>query len=416
MRNVLFLGVWIFLCSSSECFARKLWESTSDSGNSIAIASAFKGTFLQSTSSLQPSDSGTSSIAFGRFRAEPVVRLGRFVLDAAYDNQWTADNNRISILNVLPNTSPEVLRVRQVGGNIFRNRYGLDYNELDRFFVAYQNESSKVVAGRQTIGWGRGTIFSAVDVFSPFSPFQFDREWKRGIDAICAEQKVSEQGSVDLFYAGSRNGNDSSYGGRLRGAQDRFDYEILVAKRAQDKMWAITSSAPFLGSELHGEFALFHTPGDFPSKSFFQNSQLVPKAVLGVSNNFSIGNGITASVEYHYSGFGASSAAELNQWLLIPSYRNRLARGDTQIIGNQAIALSFSYIFNEKWQSSLQNLTSLMDSSGVLAPSFTWDFLENASLLATASIPYGAEPTGSQLNSQFGSSTKVFIVQFRVYD
>ena len=41
--------------------------------------------------------------------------------------------------------------------------------------------------GRQAIGWGRGVLFGAVDLFSPFTPLEADREWRRGVDAVRAD-------------------------------------------------------------------------------------------------------------------------------------------------------------------------------------------------------------------------------------
>ena len=416
MKSLICLIVAVFLSIGANSFARTLWEDPIDANDTVSIHSTLNGTFLQSTSALQPSDSGNSSIGFGRLRVEPMYRVGDFVFDGAYDNQLIEDNQPVSSLSLLPNTSPVAFRINQVGGTVFKNNDSFDYNELDRLFVTYQKEGTQITFGRQAIGWGRGTSFSAVDIFLPFTPFQFDREWKRGVDAILAEEKISEHVSAELVYAASPDWDGSALGGRFRGAFDKFDYELLVAKRAQDTMWAMTSSAPVAGAEVHAEFAVFDTPGDFPSAEFLGRSNLVPKSVLGVSNNFAVGNGITTSLEYHYSGFGASSAREFNEWIKIPSYQSRITRGDTQIYGNQALALSLGYLFNEKWQAGVENIFSLIDSSGACVPSVTWDFSDNSSFIATAFLPYGAAPSDYQLNSQFGSSAQIFIVQLRLYD
>lgn len=382
----------------------------------MKVNSALKSTFLQTTQPLSPLDSSSSSIGFGRLRVEPVYRVSHFVFDAAYDNQLTGDSGSLTGLDVLPSTSPAAFRYRQLGGTIFQNSHGQDFNELDRIFAAYQKDNLQVTVGRQAIGWGRGTVFSAVDVFSPFTPFQFDREWKRGVDAINVEEKLNESSSLQLIYASGLTWESSALGGRLRGAFDKFDYELLVAKRAADTMWAVTSSSPLAGAEIHSELGIFRTPGDFPSRRFLGSQNLVPKAVLGMSNVFQMGNGLTASLEYHYSGFGAVSAGEFNQWIRLSAYQARVARGDTQIYGSQALAASLAYTFNERWSSNLESISSLIDSSGAVIPAVTWDLSDNSSLLATALFAYGAAPSGTQLNSQFGARGQVFILQWRLYD
>ena len=63
--------------------------------------------------------------------------------------------------------------------------------EIDRGLVALHREWGDVTVGRKAIGLGRGVLFGAVDVFSPFSPLEVDREWRRGVDALRAEYGLS---------------------------------------------------------------------------------------------------------------------------------------------------------------------------------------------------------------------------------
>ena len=412
------LPVFLFFlfCAVDSIQARTLWENGTDSGDTFALNSAFKGAALQTNGPLMPADSEAISLFFGRIRIEPLVHIGSLVLDAAYDNQLIEESQPVSSFAVLPNTLPAPYRIKQIGGTVFQSGTGKDYQELDRLFAAYREESFQVTLGRQAIGWGRATTFSAVDIFSPFTPFEFDREWKRGADALRIEEKLSAETSGEIILAAGPDWDDSELGGRFRGETGRFDFEALAAKRARDSMWAGTTSAFLAGAEVHLEFALFHTPDDFPSEGFFGNRAWIPKGVAGISNNFQIGNGVASSFEYHYSGFGASSAAEFNQWVQIPSYQNRISRGDTQIEGNQASVLTFDYTVNESWEVALEALQSLIDRSGAFIPNVTWTLSDRTSVLATALIAYGAGPTGTRINSQFGSAAQLFIAQWRFYD
>src|SRR5512133_623964 len=66
-------------------------------------------------------------------------------------------------------------------------------HELDRASVAWRAGRSEVTVGRQAIGWGRGALFGAVDLFAPFSPLEADRAWPRGVDALRADVRLGER-------------------------------------------------------------------------------------------------------------------------------------------------------------------------------------------------------------------------------
>jgi hypothetical protein len=291
-----------------------------------------------------------------------------------------------------------------------------DYQQLDRATAAFRRGRLAVTVGRQAIGWGRGVLFSAVDIFAPFTPLQIDQEWRDGVDAASLDWKLADAWSVSAVSAWGPTWSSSALGGRIRGYFGPVDAEILVAKRAQDTMYGLTSSAAIGDAEAHGELAIFQTPGDIPSSGVLGNATLVPKAVLGASKNFQVGSGLKVTLEYHYSGFGAATPSALAPLLANPAFLARLARGDTQIAGAQALGWSSSYTFDIRWSATLTLLQSLIDDSGVIAPSATWDISDNASLLASIFIAYGRSPSNGSLQSQFGAVPPTAILQLRLYD
>jgi len=210
--------------------------------------------------------------------------------------------------------------------------------------------------------------------------------------------------------------DQSALGVRLRGYAGPIDAELVFAKRVTDYMYGVTSSAAIGDFEMHGEFAVFQTPGDVPSPGLFGNPSLVPKAVLGISNNFNIGTGLKVLMEYHYSGFGASDPKLLSSLLATPSYSKRIQRGDTQILGRQVVAVQAAYRFNERWNGSFEVLQSLTDTSGVLLPSLSWDFSERMSLQGALFYGYGTPPRMGVPQSQFGGVPPTFILRMSFYD
>jgi hypothetical protein len=386
LRSIL---VILILAVSSTASARDLW--TGDTGDSsLKFNTALVGMGLVSAPSPHPlpGEGGATGSLFGEMRFDAIFRINREIqLDVAYDNRLTWSSGTSSgISAALPSNAPGPYRIWQLGGVTVQTSKFVDYNELDRASFVYQTGKTNLTIGRQAVGWGRGTIFSAVDIFAPFTPLEINREWRRGVDAARADIKISDTASVDMVTAWGPSWDQSALGIRLRGFWGPVDAELLFAKRATDYMYGVTSSAAIGDFEAHGEFAVFQTPGDVPSPGLFGDHSMVPKAVLGLSNNFDIGAGLKILLEYHYSGFGASDPKQLPARLATPAFSNRVQRGDTQILGRQALALQAAYTFNERWSATFEVLQSLTDLSGVLLPSVSWDFTEKMSQIGRAHV------------------------------
>ena len=410
-----------FLWRVQAACARDLW--TSQDGDetdesTLKLSSALKVTGLGSAASSDPalSSRGVTGTGLLRLRLEPTYQTHFWKFDIAYDNQlYYGAVSGLAATYALPATSAIPFRLTQISSTAQSGNL-METQQLDRAFASYKTKSFEVTLGRQAIGWGRGTMFSAVDIFAPFSPLQIDQEWRPGVDALSGDYKITDTSSIQLVAAGGPSWRQSALGGRLRGFLGPVDAELVIAKRAQDTMYGVVSSAALGGVEVHGELALFQTPGDTPSTGIFGSPSLIPKAVLGVSDNLQLGNGLKVALEYHYSGFGAATASALSPLLGNPAFRARLIQGDTQILGDQVLGLNASYTFDQKWSAALTLLQSLIDTSGIVAPSAEWDFSESASLAGTVFLAYGAPTSGGGLQSQYGAIPPTLILQLRVYD
>jgi len=289
------------------------------------------------------------------------------------------------------------------------------YHELDRAYLALHPDWGEVTVGRQAIGLGRGALFSAVDVFAPFSPLDFDREWRRGVDAVRAEYRLSDTSSAEILGVFGRDRDGSALLARIRGYLGEVDGELIVGKRAEDVMYAGVVSAAVGDAEVHLEGALFDTREPQPHRGLFGSSRLVGKAVLGSSYTFDVGNGLTLLGEYHYCGFGVRDLRDAMVRLADPVFQERLLRGDTQILGRHAVVMSLTYPFNDDWTGSLMVLQGPRDGSGLVAPSVDWRMSDHASLRMTAYLPWGAKPSGGVLKSEYGGTPYSLFMQLTLY-
>jgi hypothetical protein len=358
-----------------------------------------------------------SATSFWRVRVEPQVRHGAWLTAAAaYEQRLRVFSSEAGVagLGVLPPDTPAPYRLSQLDWQIGRSPNYSWRQEIDRLYVSLHSRRADVTLGRQAVGWGRGVLFGAVDLFSPFTPFEADREWRRGIDAVRADVKLADRVSIDTVAAFGEDLDNSAFATRLRGYAGRVDLEVVGGWRARDVLGGVTSSAAIGGAEIHGEFAVFHAPEPLPAGGP-DNGRIALKAVAGGSYRIPLGKGLLLEAEYHYSGFGATQPEDILPLLANPAFLKRYLRGDTQILERQALAAIGSYEFSPELAVAGQWVHSPIDGSGVVAPSATVTFSDRLSLLTTAYLPYGRPPDGLTLYSEYGVSPVSAFVQLRAY-
>jgi hypothetical protein len=326
---------------------------------------------------------------------------------------FTSTSNVVGA-NVLPSGSNAPFRIRQLDWRLASSSSAEWRAEVDRAAVHVHLSRADLTFGRQAIGWGRGVLFGAVDLFAPFTPLEADREWRRGVDAARADVKLGDRVSLDTVAAFGDGLSRSIFAARLRGYAGKADVEILGGYRARDLFGGMTSSAAVGNIELHGELAVFRSNAVRGSIEF-ANRRSIVKAVAGGSYRLPIGNGVLLYGEYHYSGFGAPSADQIVLRLRDPEFQERYLRGDTQILGRHTVAVLASYEIAPELAVSGEWLQSPVDGSGVVAPSTTWTLGDRWSIVLSGYLPYGGKPAGMIVASEFGASPIAVLAQIRMY-
>jgi hypothetical protein len=356
-----------------------------------------------------------TATGFWRFRLEPAVHITDEVnVEVAVEQRLRVFSSEAGAGGVLPAEAAAPFRLRQLDWQLASPVNAEWRIEVDRAAVHARAGNVNLTVGRQAIGWGRGALFGAVDLFSPFTPLEADREWRRGVDAVRGDIKLADRVSVDAVGAFGTDVDHSVVAARLRGYAGKADVELVGGRRARDAFAGATMSAAVGDAELHGELAMFRTPA-VPGSPNFGSDRSIVKAVAGGSYRVPVGNGVLAYVEYHYSGFGAQSADAIVPLLADPAFQERYLRGDTQILGRHAIAVLGSYEVSPELSYALEWLQSPVDGSGVVVPSATLTFGDHVSVGLNGYVPYGRQPVGAAFGSVFGASPLAAFVQLRVY-
>ena len=354
---------------------------------------------------------------FWRARVEPTVRLGASAsFELAYEQRARAFSSAASLAGagVLPPESAAPYRAVQLDGSLASSSHGSWRHEIDRAALHARLPHADVTIGRQAIGWGRGIAFGAVDLFSPFAPLEVDREWRRGVDAIRIESRLTERLSADVVAAFGSSRDESAFAGRVRGYAGRADLEVVGGRRAGDSFVGITSSSAVAGAELHGELAAFRTPAAAGSAAF-GSARTIIKAVAGGSYQLAVGSGLLVDVEYHYSGFGAVTSNDLTSMLQDPAFVVRYLRADTQLIGRHGVAVLASYEVSPLAGVTVEWVLSPRDGSGVVMPSLALTFNDRWSMTVTGHAAYGTAPAGTRLRSEYGASPSALLLQARYF-
>ena len=347
-----------------------------------------------------------------RLRVEPEIRTsGNTTFSLAYEQRLRYTSTPmvgIAAIGILPSELATPFRIEPLVWRVSESANGGWRHEIDRANARVHLRRADLTVGRQAIGWGRGVMFTSVDLFAPFSPLEVDREWRSGVDAVRADIKLTDRSSIDLVGAFGNTLDRSAFAARARGYAGTIDVEVAGGRRGQDLFGGVTSSAAVGDAEVHGEAAAFRVPSGM-------DHEVVWKVVVGGSYRVPIGAGILAYAEYHYSGFGADHPEEIPALLTTPAFVGRFIRGDMQILSRHAVGVTGSYEASPEITYSGQWLHNPADQSGIVAPSLTYTFNDAVSLLGSLYVPYGRPPDDGVLRSEYGATPLSGLLQLRWY-
>jgi len=299
---------------------------------------------------------------------------------------------------------------------------------LDRCNVELTFPKGDLTAGRQAITFGKAYFWNPLDIFLPFDPRQFDRDYKAGVDGLRVDIPLGSFTGINLIGVAGRE-LDSSGKFTDDGTLNASWYGAAVLGRGFTTLrgWdlAIQGGKIYGGYQLGGGLVGEIGPVEARAEaSYFwaRDSDSLPLPLQGdlVEDSFTgvVGfghrfvNTFTVEIEYFYNGAGDSN--DLNAALL------RFGTGSTLQLSEHLLGFLVSYEFLPIITGQIITLYSLDNPSTQVQPILTWAPSDNTEVLVGASVNSGerpkTRPSGEvQLRSEFGTFPDFYFIQFKLY-
>ena len=301
---------------------------------------------------------------------------------------------------------------------------------FDRYNTKFTLSQADFTIGRQAITFGKAYFWNPLDVFLPFDPRQFDRDYKAGVDAARLDISLGDFSGVNLIGALGRE-IDSS-GGFISDDRtlDASWYGSSVLSRMFTNKWewdwALQGGKIYGGYQLgggtvgeigpvevRGEAAYYIVDGTrkLPASLGGDLVEDHLTAVVGLGHRFD--NSLNLEGEYLYNGAG-----ERGENLDIALAR--FASGNSLHMSRHLMGLMGSYEIYPILTGQLAWIFSFDDTSSQIQPGLSWSVSDEADLLAGASINIGEHPRGDsaiapEIKSEFGTFPDVYYLELKVY-
>jgi len=174
-----------------------------------------------------------------------------------------------------------------------------------------------ITVGRQAISFGKAYFWNPLDIFSPFSATQFDRDYKNGVDAFKIDIPITDNGGFTLVASGSHKDAapnksrwySSAVIGRLDWTIANWDLSLQGGKKFGGYQVGAASSGELFEIPLRLEAAYFEPDKD-------DDFERYASVVVGTGYRFE--NSLSIEIEYFYNA-GANA-------IPIATARERLAQ------------------------------------------------------------------------------------------
>jgi hypothetical protein len=258
-------------------------------------------------------------------------------------------------------------------------------SRFDRLFYRYQKENLDFKLGRQAFSFGNGLAFSVLDVFNPFSPVAFDREYKIGEDIASISYQITSNLNLLLLGVGRRNDQNSitadasSYGAFLNFEGEGIGFSGVISKHIGQTFLGAGFSKEISGAVARLDFSHFGVEEAESTQDFLIN---IDKGfVIFDTNTYFF-------IEYYRSGLGRSK----NSYSSISgTLAERLSRGEIYTLGKNYAAFGGKIEFSDRVNFINALIFNLDDYSSLIRPYVEIEPNDDSRLRFGVILPTGSQ-------------------------
>ena len=273
---------------------------------------------------------------------------------------------------------------------------------IDRANITLRFPRCDLTVGRQAISLGTTYFWNPNDLLTSFSPYEFDRDYKAGVDGAKADLALGEFSGISLIYGAGKQFrlNESALLVRTFTNVRDFDLAMMAGRFREDGfVGADFSGEVGPGIGVRGELSFFAAESD---DDFLQ-------VVIGSEYRFK--NNFYINAEYYYNGFGTSHTHRYVSKLS----SDRIAEGDLYNISRHYLGILGSYEVTPLLIASLATIINLVDHSVLIMPTVIYSLSDNTEFVAGMVIGEGKEPRRYRPKSEFGTYPDFTFVEIKYY-
>jgi hypothetical protein len=273
---------------------------------------------------------------------------------------------------------------------------------IDRANITMRFPRWDLTVGRQALSLGTTYFWNPIDLLTNFSPYEFDRDYKPGVDAAKADIALGELSGISLMYAAGNHFDFNESALLLRPFATLFDFDLALTTgwfRKDGFAGADFSGEVGPGVGLRGELAYFAAEKD---SDFIQ---------VVVGSEYRFANNLYVSGEYFYNGFGTTHTSRyLSKFL-----SDRIVEGDLYNISRHYLGVLGSYEVTPLLTVALATIINLTDHSVLIDPTVMYSLSDNTECVAGMVLGIGEDPRWPLLKSEFGSYPDYIFVQMKYH-
>ncbi|MBN2693559.1 hypothetical protein JXR93_02760 [bacterium] len=279
------------------------------------------------------------------------------------------------------------------------------YHNLDRLNITLSLKYFDISIGRQSIAFGYAKVLTSLDIFSPFTFQDFNKEEKKGVDSIKIVTPLGDMSQIEIgaIFGDSFYYENDSFYLKYKGYILNTDFSIMFNHFRENGMFAIDFTRNLFDSTIIFE-AAYTIPKYIDNYSGDSNYF---RATLGIDYQFS--NEIFISVEYQFSSAGSNNSITLEN-IILPTKSTAYTEGGVYLFNKHYLSLLFSYPITPLLSISLNTLVNITEIACYNIVKLEYNIKENLYLDLSLQAPV------SKNDSEFSYYPFTTFLSVRLYN